>query len=75
MVLEEAFFAGDLEAVAAAKALITNAEIGYEAKGKDAFSAPNYAHVIVLTNNEWAVPAGGDSAALDGPGSQRGAHG
>ena len=57
VVLEEAFFAGDPEAVAAAKALITNAEIGYEAKGKDAFSAPNYAHVIVLTNNEWAVPA------------------
>jgi len=61
VVLDEAFFAGDPTAVAAAKALITNSPLGYEAKGKDAFSAPNYAHVISLTNNEWAVPAGDDS--------------
>jgi hypothetical protein len=61
VVLDEAFFAGDPAAVAAAKALITNSPLGYEAKGKDAFSAPNYAHVISLTNNEWAVPAGDDS--------------
>jgi hypothetical protein len=61
VVLEEAFFAGDPAAVAAAKALVTNQALGYEAKGKDAFSAPNYAHVITLTNNEWAVPAGADA--------------
>lgn len=58
--LDEAFFAGDPSAVAAAKALITNPLIGYEAKGRDAYSARNYAHVIVLTNNVWAVPAGED---------------
>jgi hypothetical protein len=61
VVLNEAFFAGDPEAVASAKALITDSPLGYEAKGKDAFSAPNYAHVISLTNNKWAVPAGEDS--------------
>jgi len=61
VVLEEAFFAGDPAAVAATKALVTNTTLGYEAKGKDAFSAPNYAHVISLTNNEWAVPAGIDA--------------
>ncbi len=61
VVLEEAFFAGDPAAVASAKALVTNRKLGYEAKGKDAFSAPNYAHVITLTNNEWAVPAGADA--------------
>ena len=61
VVLEEAFFAGDPAAVAAAKALVTNRVLGYEAKGKDAFSAPNYAHVITLTNNEWAVPAGAEA--------------
>jgi hypothetical protein len=38
-----------------------NRTLGYEAKGKDAFSAPNYAHVITLTNHEWAVPAGSDA--------------
>jgi hypothetical protein len=61
VVLEEAFFAGDPAAVAAAKALVTNLTLSYEAKGKDTFSAPNYAHVITLTNNEWAVPAGADA--------------
>ena len=61
VVLDEALFAGDPAAVAAAKALVTNAEIGYESKGKAAFTAPNYAHVIIVTNNEWAVSAGGNS--------------
>ena len=61
VVLEEAFFAGDPAAVATAKALVTNRTLGYEAKGKDAFSAPNYAHVITLTNHDWAVPAGADA--------------
>lgn len=61
VVLEEAFFAGDPAAVAATKALVTNATLGYEAKGKDAISAPNYAHVITITNHDWAVPAGGDA--------------
>ena len=63
VVLDEAFFAGDPAAVAAAKALITNSPLSYEAKGKDALSAPNYAHVISLTNNEWAVPASGTPGA------------
>ena len=61
VILEEAFFAGDPGAVAAAKALVTNKTLGYEAKGKDAFSARNYAHVIFLANNEWVVPAGPDA--------------
>jgi hypothetical protein len=77
VVLDEAFFAGDPAAVAAAKALITNPQIGYEAKGKDAFSARNYAHVIVMTNNAWAVPAGEDArrwAVLDVSEAQAGKH-
>lgn len=61
IVLEEAFFAGDPAAVASTKALITNTQIGYEPKGKAAFTGNNFAHVISLTNNEWAVPAGGDA--------------
>jgi hypothetical protein len=77
VVLEEAFFAGDHAAVAAAKALVTNSMLGYEAKGKDAFSAPNYAHVITLTNNDWAVPAGEDArrwAVLDVSEARMGDH-
>lgn len=77
VVLEEAFFAGDPAAVSATKALITNQTLGYEAKGKDAFSAPNYAHVISLTNHDWAVPAGEDSRrwmALDVSDKRKGDH-
>lgn len=77
VVLEEAFFAGDPAAVAATKALVTNQTIGYESKGKDSLSAPNYAHVISLTNNSWAVPAGEDSRrwmVLDVSDARRGDH-
>lgn len=77
VVLEEAFFAGDPAAVAATKALVTNKQLGYEAKGKDAFSASNYAHVISLTNHGWAVPAGEDSRrwmVLDVDDGRRGDH-
>jgi hypothetical protein len=59
--LDEAFFAGDPAAVAAAKVLVTDPQIGYESKGKAAFTAPNYAHVIMPTNAEWAVHAGFDA--------------
>jgi hypothetical protein len=78
VVLEEAFFAGDPEAVASANALITNRQLGYEPKGKPTFSAPNYAHVISLTNNKWAVPAGADARrwmVLDVSDARRGNHG
>lgn len=77
VVLEEAFFAGDPAAVSATKALVTNSQLGYEAKGKDAFSAANYAHVISLTNHGWAVPAGEDSRrwmVLDVDDTRRGDH-
>jgi len=77
VVLEEAFFAGDPAAVSATKALVTNKQLGYEAKGKDAFSASNYAHVISLTNHGWAVPAGEDSRrwmVLDVDDGRRGDH-
>jgi hypothetical protein len=61
VVLQEAFFAGDPAAVADLKALVTDATLGYEPKFRATFSAPNYAHVIILTNHEWAVPASEDS--------------
>jgi hypothetical protein len=61
VVFNEAFFAGDPAAVAAAKALVTDDEIGYESKGKAAFTALNYAHVIILSNHDWVVPAGSDA--------------
>lgn len=77
VVLEEAFLAGDPAAVASTKALVTNQTLGYEAKGKDALSAANFAHVISMTNHGWAVPAGEDSRrwmALDVSDGKRGDH-
>lgn len=56
-VLEEALFAGDPQAANAIKPLITNTTIGVEAKHKPAYTAQNYLHFILLTNNDWAVPA------------------
>jgi hypothetical protein len=61
VVPNKALFAGDPAAVAAVKALVTDTTIGYESKGKPAFSAANYAHVIIPTNNDWAVNAGPDA--------------
>ena len=52
---------GQCGKIVAHKVLITNRTIGYEAKGKDAITAPNYAHVIILTNNDWAVQTGADA--------------
>lgn len=57
VVLEEALFAGDPQAANAIKPLITNKTIGFEPKGKPAFTAPNRLHFAILTNNQWAVPA------------------
>lgn len=61
VVLEEAFFAGDHAAANAIKALVTNEEMGYEAKGSASFTGPSRAHVILCTNEDWSVPAGGDA--------------
>jgi hypothetical protein len=68
VVLDEAFFAGDPAAVAILNVLITSPEMGYEPKFKSPFTAPNYAHVIMTTNHDWAVPAAEDArrfAVLD----------
>lgn len=61
VVLEEAFFAGDHAASNAVKALVTNEMMGYEAKGSASFTGPSCAHVILCTNEDWSVPAGGDA--------------
>lgn len=68
VVLEEAFFAGDPRAEAAAKVLISNPHMTFEFKGKDPVPGRSYHHVMVLSNKDWAVPAGADArryAVLD----------
>ena len=45
----------------ALKGLITEPTIPIEAKGVDVVNADNHLHVIMATNNEWAVPAAADA--------------
>lgn len=61
LILEEAVFAGDHAAESTAKTLISNDLLGFEFKGKSTITAPSYAHVIILSNEDWVVPASLDS--------------
>ena len=57
---DEAFFAGDKKHEGILKTLITEETITIEAKGVDAEAAPNYVHLIMASNEDHVVPAGGD---------------
>ncbi|MBM3192565.1 MAG: hypothetical protein FJZ63_07970, partial [Chlamydiae bacterium] len=52
----EAIWGGSKKEVGAIKALITDAKIVIEGKGKDAIPVDNCRHLIVSSNEEWAVP-------------------
>jgi hypothetical protein len=56
LVANEAVFAGDRAAVSTLKALITDETLFVEEKGIDAVEVPNFLHVMMTTNSEWAVP-------------------
>lgn len=56
LLANEAFFAGDRAAVSSLKALITDETLFVEQKGIDAVETPNYLHVLMTTNADWAVP-------------------
>lgn len=58
---DEAFFAGDRASEGVLKGLVTEPTLMLEAKGIDAVPAPNRLHVLMATNNAWAVPAGRDA--------------
>jgi hypothetical protein len=57
---DEAFYAGDKRHESVLKTLITEEYITIEAKGVDAEAALNYVHLMMASNNNWVVPAGGD---------------
>jgi hypothetical protein len=57
---DEAFYAGDKKHSSILKTLITEETITIEAKGIDAEAAPNYVHLIMASNDDHVVPAGGD---------------
>jgi Family of unknown function (DUF5906) len=57
---DEAFFAGDKKHSSILKTLITEETVTVEAKGIDAEVASNFVHLIMASNDEHVVPAGGD---------------
>jgi hypothetical protein len=61
LVVNEAFFAGDRSQAGPMKGLITDSFLAIEAKGIDVVNARNLLHVIIVSNEDWVVPADMDS--------------
>jgi hypothetical protein len=57
LVANEAFYAGNKQHEATLKGLITDVTLPIEQKFVDAETDVNLLHLIVLSNNEWVVPA------------------
>jgi len=56
--LNELGWAGDKDAAAKLKSIITDPTIIIERKHGGVYSVPNVLHVMATSNNEWVVPAG-----------------
>lgn len=54
---DECFYAGDKAQEGALKTIITEDKIVVEPKGRTAYQADNRLHIVMATNNDWAVPA------------------
>jgi hypothetical protein len=52
----EAIWGGDKREIGNLKAIITDPTIFIEAKGKDGFQIKNCRHLIICSNEDWAVP-------------------
>ncbi|OSM05052.1 hypothetical protein MAIT1_03185 [Magnetofaba australis IT-1] len=57
---DEAFWGGNVKEEGPLKALITEDQLMIEPKGVNSFAIQNHIHLIMATNNAWAVPAGID---------------
>lgn len=55
--LDEAFWSGDRKATNVLKGMITEDSFECEPKGVDPFTVPNFLHIVMVTNDEWIVPA------------------
>lgn len=53
---DEAIWGGDKKEKGLLKALITEKKLFIEGKGKDGYWIDNYKHLIVSSNEDWAVP-------------------
>ena len=57
---DEAFWAGDKVAEETLKGLITEPTLAIEQKGRDLKTVQNMLHILMVSNNDWIVPAGND---------------
>lgn len=57
---DEAFWSGDHGANSQLKTLITERQIQIERKGVDSFTIDNCIRVVIMGNEDWLVPAGGE---------------
>jgi hypothetical protein len=55
---DEAFFAGDKRDLGSLKRLITEPTLAIERKGIDIIEEPNFIHLFMATNEDWAHQAG-----------------
>ena len=60
LLADEAFFAGDKANEGVLKGLITEPRLMIERKGFDAVERPNYIHLLILSNDDFVVPASRD---------------
>ena len=59
--VDEAFWAGDRAHIGVLKSVITEPHLTIEGKGRDVILVPNFLHIMMATNELWAVPASVDS--------------
>ena len=57
---DEAVWGGAKQEESVLKGLVTEDTLVIEGKGRDALTTRNCVHLLIATNNEWAVPAGPD---------------
>ncbi|MCY1274448.1 DNA primase [compost metagenome] len=60
IVAEESFWSGDHAAVGPLQDLITSESLTVEAKGVDAVEVRSVCRIMMITNDDWAVPAASD---------------
>ena len=54
---DEAFFAGSKAELGTLKNLVTSDKVAIERKNQDIVQVPNYARLLITSNNEWVVQA------------------
>lgn len=59
--VEEGFWAGDKAGEGKLKNLVTASRLSIERKGVDAYDAPNFTRLVIVSNEGWVIPAGSDS--------------